>query len=262
MPPPLVAVPAARLAPGRIVGWTPGGVAVPTPYIEALWRAGARVVLIVPGDPGTPPPWDGLLLAGGGDIDPARYRAGAHPKVSGVDADRDELELGLARRALDAGTPLLAICRGVQVLNVATGGTLHPHLPDVEGLATHADAGLEPAHDVRARPDSLLATACGTRLAACPSQHHQGLDRLGQGLVATGWADDGLVEAVEVAGGGGWAVGVQWHPERAADVEPAQQALFDAFVAAAAARGAGTAGLGRAGTAWSGRAGGGAASGA
>jgi putative glutamine amidotransferase len=158
------------------------------------------------------------------------------------------LELGLARQVLDGGTTLLAICRGVQVLNVAAGGTLHPHLPDVEGLATHADAELEPSHAVRARPDSLLATACGTRLASCPSQHHQGLDRLGQGLVATGWADDGLVEAVEVAGGGAWAVGVQWHPERAAAADPAQQALFDAFVAAAA-RAAGTAGAGGAGTA-------------
>src|SRR5436853_5789056 len=111
--PPLVAIPAGRLAPGRIEGWRPGGVAVPTPYLEALWRAGARVVLIPPGDPGPPPPCDGVLLAGGGDVEPARYRGSEHARVSGVDGERDALELALARHALEAGTPVLAICRGV-----------------------------------------------------------------------------------------------------------------------------------------------------
>jgi len=234
VPPPLVAIPAYHLPAGRITRWRPGGVAVPMPYLESLWRAGARVVLLAPGDPGPPPSSDALLLVGGGDVDPARYGGAAHAEVSGVDAERDELELALAREALEAGTPTLAICRGVQVLNVACGGTLHPHIPDVDGLSTHGDEELEPVHDVVARAGSRLALACGERVRSCPSQHHQGLDGLGAGLAATGWAEDGLVEAVEAEGGGSWVVGVQWHPERSAAADPAQQALFDAFVAAAA----------------------------
>jgi len=233
--PPLIAIPGYRLPAGRVGRWISGAVAVPIPYVEALWRAGARVVVLPPGDPGPPPPCDALLLVGGGDVDPVRYGGASHPRVSGVDPERDELELALARQALDTGTPLLAICRGVQVLNVARGGSLHAHLPDLEGLGVHGNEQGEPVHEVVARPGSRLARSCGEQVGSCPSQHHQGLDRVGEGLVATGWTEDGLVEAVEAEDAGAWVLGVQWHPERAAAGDPTHQAVFDAFVAAAAA---------------------------
>jgi putative glutamine amidotransferase len=239
---PLVAIPAYHLAAGRVSGWTDAGIAVPEQYMAAVSRAGGRPVVLAASDPAPATeilaPFDGLLLIGGGDVEPHRYGNQPHP-TEYLEPHRDELELSLAKEALDAGLPMLAVCRGLQVLNVALGGSLHQHLPDMASMAQHGEApkGDPVDHPVRVAPGTALAEACGTTLDACNSQHHQGIDRLGEGLVAVGWSDDGLVEAVEADGDHrGWMIGVQWHPERTAAADPCQQALFDALAEKARSR--------------------------
>lgn len=234
-PQPLVAIPAYHLRTGRVSGWVTGGYAVPDRYVSALRQAGLRPV-VLPGRDQSPPaevlaPFAGLLLAGGGDVDPSRYGAPAHPAIYGVDPQRDDFETELLATAHAQALPLLAVCRGMQVLNVARGGTLEPHLPDRLG-PVHGDpsAGRSAAHPVRIAPGSRLALAVGAeRLERCTSHHHQGVDRLGSGLSPVSWSDDGVVEALEPVDGDGWAVAVQWHPEATAEDDPSQQALFDAF---------------------------------
>lgn len=231
---PLIAVPSQRLAAGRVEHWDTGAFAVPEPYVAAIRRAGARpAILTAPDDADASEilaPFDGLLLLGGGDVEPSRYGGPAHGEVYGVEPDRDELEIRLLREADRLGMPALCICRGIQVLNVAFGGSLLVHLPDVPGLGEHRGAsyGQAVTHQVKLQPGSRVALATGAEVLACSSHHHQGLDGLGEGLVAVGWSEDGLVEAVERERG--WIVGVQWHPEETADRDPAQQALFDALV--------------------------------
>jgi putative glutamine amidotransferase len=238
---PLVVIPAPHLASGRVLGWSAGGYALPDRYVAALHRAGARSVLLPPTSASPPEealaPFSGLLLAGGGDIDPACYGGRHHPEVYGTHAERDEAELALAAAALERGLPVLAICRGLQVLNVAAGGTLHPHLPDVDGMQLHGHpvTGESIYHDVNVAPGTRLAEASRCDVLCCTSHHHQGIDRLGDGLVATAWSDDGLVEGIEAEGGEAWVVGVQWHPEMTAADDPCQQALFDGFAVQARA---------------------------
>lgn len=243
---PLVAVVARRLQAGRITNWRHDAFAAQDSYVSALQRAGARPALLAANDPAPPEevlaPFDGLLLMGGGDIDPARYGADRHPRVYGVDPDRDTIELALVRRAVATGLPLFAICRGAQVVNVAFGGTLHQHLADLEGVAVHGEP-LRTApvpHSVKVAPGSLLADVLGDgEVESCTSLHHQGIDRLGDGLVPVAWAEDGLVEAVEPHPdllGPGWVAAVQWHPEETAGHDRVQQALFDRFAEAARAR--------------------------
>lgn len=233
MPNPSVGVVAYRLDPGRVQGRVHGAVAVPEPYLAALRRAGLEVVVLPPGgvEPGRHllAPLGGLVLIGGGDVEPRRYGASRHEKVYGEDPLRDELEIALVREARARDLPLLAICRGAQVVNVALGGTLHQHLPDLPGAALHGDpmTGGGVSHEVRVAEGSRLFAATGRSSLTCWSHHHQGLDRLGEGLVAVGWSPDGLVEAVESEDG--WLLGVQWHPEETADRDPHQQALFDAL---------------------------------
>jgi putative glutamine amidotransferase len=232
---PLVAMPAGRMDGSRIEGWGPDAYLVAEPYVAALRRAGVRPVILA-GPESDPPeevlaPFAGLLLAGGGDLDPGLYSPRHDERVYGVDGDRDALELALARTALDQGLPTLAICRGMQVVNVVRGGSLHQHLPDPLGRGAHGDptSGVLVTHGVEVAAESRLAAATDTtRLAACTSVHHQGVDRLGEGLAAVGWSDDGLVEALEPTEGG-WLVAVQWHPEITAATDPVQQCLFDAF---------------------------------
>ncbi|MGI8685455.1 MAG: gamma-glutamyl-gamma-aminobutyrate hydrolase family protein [Acidimicrobiales bacterium] len=234
---PLIAIPTYHLPAGRVVDWARGGYAVPEGYVSSVDRAGLRPVLLPPasgiGADELLAPFDGLLLAGGGDVDPARYGGGEpHPAVYGVDPVRDEAELGLALAALEAGIPLFAICRGMQVLNVALGGTLHQHLPDLSGLDLHGHPTGQSSvlHDVKVPDGSRLAAACGRAVLRCTSHHHQGVDRLADGLVAVAWSGDGLVEAVELADPGRpWVVGVQWHPEMTSADDPGQQAIFDGF---------------------------------
>lgn len=228
---PLVGVIAYSLAPGRVDGWGTGAAAVPSPYLDAVRRAGARPVLISAPDEGsaeeTLGPFDGLVLVGGGDVDPARYGQAQHPQVYGVDRDRDALEIRLVMEADRRGMPVLGICRGLQVVNVAFGGTLHQHLPEVPGLDRHRLAPVGVMHEVKVAESSRLHEACGQATVEATSWHHQGIDRLGDGLVPVAWSGDGLVEAIERPDG--WVVAVQWHPEETAATDPTQQALFEAF---------------------------------
>jgi putative glutamine amidotransferase len=241
---PLVAVAAARLSPGRVAGWSDGAEATPWQYLDGLRRAGLIPVVVAPAGGDEPAEimavFAGLVLTGGADVEPHRYGAEAHPSVYGLDAERDEREISLARHCVDAGVPLLAICRGIQVLNVALGGTLEQHLPDRGLPVAHGrPAGdAEPAvHPVGVVAGSRLAKACGGAdvLEGCVSIHHQAVDRLAPGLVATGHSADGVVEAAETPAGAPWCLAVQWHPERSAASDPAQQAVFDAFAGAVTA---------------------------
>ena len=191
-------------------------------YVDAVQDA-RGVALMLPPDPMAHDEPDalldclhGLVLAGGADIDPARYRARRHPSTAGMTPERDATEIPLARRALERDLPVLGICRGMQLLNVARGGTLIQHLPDDLGHCDHRRrlGSFDNAdHDVRLAPGSLAAEACGELVHTTKSHHHQAVDRLGDGVVATGWSVlDDLVEAIEVPGSR-WALGVQWHPE-------------------------------------------------
>jgi putative glutamine amidotransferase len=178
---------------------------------------------------------DALVLSGGGDIDPAAYGAARDPATGPASTDRDAAELELFRRALADGVPVLAICRGLQVVTVALGGTLHQHLPDLVGHDGHSpDPGGYGRHQVSVAPGSRLAGLLGRTETTVPTHHHQAIDRLGAGLVAVAWTDDGVIEAAEPAGSAGptsLLAAVQWHPEAGDD-----PSLFTALVAAARLR--------------------------
>jgi putative glutamine amidotransferase len=234
----LIAVPAYPVQPGRVEGWRDAGVAVPASYLEALRRAGGQEAVLMPVEIGPIDAkeildlFDGLLLLGGPDLDPLTYGAEPDPHVYGVSIVRDIFELALMRDAIERGLPTLAICRGVQVLNVALGGTLDQHITDRPGLIAHGIPGVEGGaalHALEIEAGSRLATAMGTTAAECSSHHHQAVDRMGDRLRLTARAPDGVVEGIELDGEP-WIVGAQWHPEDTAGHDPAQQALFDAFV--------------------------------
>jgi putative glutamine amidotransferase len=175
---------------------------------------------------------DGLVLSGGGDVDPARYGEQAVPELGRVNGARDEWELALVRAALVADVPVLAICRGCQVLTVATGGSLVQHLPAVSALDHDVpDREHEAVHDVRLEAGSALARIVGVDVVGVNSMHHQAAARLGDGLRAVGWSPDDVVEAVEVPDRP--VMGVQWHPEHMVDAAP-HRALFAWLVAEAA----------------------------
>ena len=175
--------------------------------------------------------FDGLLLIGGGDLDPVTYGQPREQEVYGVIARRDGFELQLVRSAITRAMPTLAICRGHQVLNVALGGTLHQHIvPADVPHGVPGVAGGSIGHSVRIQDGSRLATALGATVAEISSQHHQAVDKLGDDLEAVAWADDGVIEGIELTGPDRWVIGVQWHPEDTAGTDPVQQRLFDAFV--------------------------------
>ncbi len=206
-------------------------------YIDAVRRAGGMPVLLPPGEPRALEllgRLDGLVLAGGGDIDPAIYGGSPHETIYMVDADRDRTELALARRAVEAKLPTLGICRGSQVLNVALGGSLIEHLPDVVGeKVLHRTADRQPTrHGVAIDGASRLARILGTQSLEPASWHHQAVRRLAPGLEVVARAADGVVEAFELPSHP-WLVAVQWHPELRAAEDPAEQRLFDAFIQAA-----------------------------
>lgn len=171
----------------------------------------------------------GLVLTGGEDVEPARYGATPHPKLEEPDPARDAAELALIAAARERRLPILAICRGIQILNVALGGTLYQDLAS-ERPGPIAHTGDDVRHTVRIEPGSLLERTLGTRTATVNSRHHQAIRDLAPGLRAVSWAEDGLIEAVEPADPGApWMLAVQWHPE---DLN--ERALFDGFARAVA----------------------------
>lgn len=233
--PPVIGI-CAAMEPARWAVWELPAALAPMNYVEQVQRAGG-VALLIPPDPALaerPDPVldriDGLLLIGGPDVEAARYGAEAHPLAEPPVPLRDAVEIALAKGAAARGIPVLGICRGMQVLNVAAGGTLRQHLPDELGHTEHrrtvgALDGNE--HEVELEPGSRAAEAAGGPEARVVSHHHQGVERLGVGLRATGRAaGDGVVEAIE-ADGAAWLVGVQGHPE-ADPGSPVIAALVDA----------------------------------
>lgn len=202
--------------------------------IEAVWRAGGEPASIHPADSAPDDVaarlarFDGVLLPGGGDLAPHRYGAtDTHTSVYDVDDLQDAFDLEVARQTLDLGLPMLAVCRGLQVVNVALGGTLEQDMggPDLE----HRHV----VHPVAIQRDTLLEQATGVAKTEASCYHHQRVDRPGAGLAVTARAADGTVEGLELPGLHGWFTAVQWHPEDTAHEDPVQQGLFDALVRAA-----------------------------
>jgi putative glutamine amidotransferase len=207
--------------------WDQPAAVIPLAYVRAIESAGGRPLLIPPSDDGiaeTLDVVDGILFSGGSDMDPAVYGAEPHPETTGVRPDRDRGELALLTAALERDMPVLAVCRGSQVLNVALGGDLVQHLPDVVGDEKHKHTpGVFADHDVDLMEGTRVAALLGDR-APVKSHHHQGFGRLGDGLVEAARADDGTLEALEEPSKR-FAVGVLWHPEEGEDA-----ALFQALV--------------------------------
>jgi gamma-glutamyl-gamma-aminobutyrate hydrolase PuuD len=211
--------------------WDSDAVVLPRTYVTSVTGAGGAAVVLppVPGIELVVPRLDGLVLSGGSDIDPARYGAARDAHAQPPVHDRDDAEAALLTAALDAGVPVLGICRGMQIINVCRGGSLLQHLPAVVG---HTDHSPSPAgfgrHEVRVEAGSRLAHLLGrSGPVVVPTNHHQAVERVGRGLVATAWATDGTIEAVEDPRAA-FLVGVQWHPEAGDD-----HAIFAALVAAA-----------------------------
>ena len=211
--------------------WHETAALLPYSYVSAVSRSGGTPVLLPPS--GSSPArvialLDGLVLTGGPDVEPALYGESPHPETDRPRRDRDAWEIALCRQALEAGLPLLAVCRGAQVLNVALGGTLHQHLPEIVGHDDHRRViGQTSPNLVRLDARSSVAAVLGV---SCTGRchHHQAIDRLGEGLEAVGFAEDGSVEAIEVKGSP-FALGVQWHPED----NPDDDRLFAALAASA-----------------------------
>ncbi|HEX6663629.1 MAG TPA: gamma-glutamyl-gamma-aminobutyrate hydrolase family protein, partial [Gaiellaceae bacterium] len=195
---------------------------------RAVEQAGARPLLVPPSEEGideTLDAVDGLVFSGGSDLDPELYGEEAHPETLGIHVQRDRAELGLLKAALDRDMPVLGICRGIQVLNVARGGVLHQHLPEIVGHEGHKHdpPGVFSDHEVEIEPETKLARILGAR-APVKSHHHQGLERLGDGWRVSAHAEDGAVEAIEDPSHR-FALGVLWHPEAGQD-----RKLFEALV--------------------------------
>jgi putative glutamine amidotransferase len=211
--------------------WVEEAALVPLSYVRAIERAGGRPLVIPPSEGAieeTLSVLDGILFSGGSDLDPALYDAEAHPETQGVHEARDRAEMALLGAALERDMPVLAVCRGSQVLNVARGGDLVQHLPEVLGHEEHKHTpGEYSDHDVTLKPDTRVGGILGDR-APVKSHHHQGFGRIGEGLREAGYAEDGTVEALEDPSKR-FAVGVLWHPEEGEDM-----ALFEALVQQAA----------------------------
>jgi putative glutamine amidotransferase len=207
--------------------WNLEAALVPYDYVRAVERAGGRAVLVPPDADGSEEvldALDGLVFSGGSDLSPELYGAEADPETKGTNPARDRGELALLTAALERDLPVLAICRGVEVLNVVRGGDIVQHLPDVVGNESHREVpGAFSDHPVSVDPSSQLGEVRG----AVKSSHHQGLGRIGTGLREVAWAEDGVVEAVEDPEKP-FLVGVLWHPEAGED-----QRLFDRLVEAA-----------------------------
>lgn len=207
-------------------------------YIDAVRRGGGIPMLLPPGEYRWQQFFEhlhGLVLTGGGDLDPKHYGGQDHDAIYMVDRERDTTELALGLAAVEHRLPTLGVCRGAQILNVALGGTLHEHLPDAVGeMVVHRAPPREPiAHSVKVQATSRLASIVEELEFSPMSWHHQGLREVAAGLEVVAVAADGAIEAIEMPDHP-WLIGVQWHPELTAADEPVQQRLFDALVEAAA----------------------------
>jgi putative glutamine amidotransferase len=210
--------------------------ALPAEYVDSVRRAGGIPVLLPPGEVAFArllDQLDGLILAGGGDLDPRHYDGEAHETIYMLDQERDVTELAMAQHVVDQEVPTLGICRGAQVVNVALGGTLIEHLPDEVGESIlHRLPPRNPsAHAVDIDPSSRLAKILQTSQIDSASWHHQAVREVADGLEVVALAADGTIEAIEMQQHP-WLVTVQWHPELTAADDPVQQRLFDAFVEA------------------------------
>jgi gamma-glutamyl-gamma-aminobutyrate hydrolase PuuD len=227
---PLVGI-TTYVTPARFGAWDAEAALVPGDYVRAVERAGGRPLLVPPSEHGvdeTLDAIDGLIFSGGSDLDPKLYGQDPHPETYGVVAERDRAELALLSAALERDLPVLAICRGSQVLNVALGGDLVQHLPDLVGHEEHKHTpGVFADHHVELEEGTRLASLLGDR-APVKSHHHQGFGRLGSGLRPAAHAEDGAVEAIEDPVRR-FALGVLWHPEAGEDMK-----LFEALVEEAA----------------------------
>jgi gamma-glutamyl-gamma-aminobutyrate hydrolase PuuD len=210
--------------------WRLPAALIPLDYVDAVERAGGRALLVPPSEDGveeTLDALDGIVFSGGADLDPAIYAAEPHSETDEPQARRDAAEMALLSAALERDVPTLAVCRGLQLLNVARGGDLVQHLPERVGHDEHKQvAGTFSEHAVDVKAESRLASLVGVG-GYVTSHHHQALGRVGEGLVETAWAADGTVEGVEDPTRR-FAIGVQWHPEAGED-----PALFEALVAEA-----------------------------
>jgi len=219
------------LTPAAWGAWQLDAALVPADYVRGVVRAGGTPLLVPPGADieRTLEVVDALVFTGGSDVDPELYGADVHPETAGVIRERDDFELELMRAALERDVPMLAICRGSQILNVARGGDLEQHVPDRIGNELHREVpGVFSDHDVEVDPETRLGSIVGAS-ADVKSHHHQGFGRIGEGLRVSARAGDGTVEALEDPSGR-FTVGVLWHPEAGDDL-----ALFEALVAEAAA---------------------------
>src|SRR4051794_3183240 len=224
MPRPLIGV-CAAVEPASFGVWKDEpATLLPLSYSRAIHGAGAMMAMLPPDRRAAEDPdelldrIDALVLGGGADIDPESQGVEAHPETIGTNPDRDRFEIALGLAALKRGMPLLGVCRGMQVLNVACGGTLDQHIPERLGHDVHRPVpGSWAEHEVRVKAGSLAAQAAGPDPLTVPSHHHQGVDRVADGLTASAWAtDDESVEAIESADGA-FALGVLWHPEEDAE---------------------------------------------
>jgi putative glutamine amidotransferase len=207
--------------------WVEPSAVVPLAYVHAVERAGGRPLVVPPSQEAieeTLGVLDGIIFSGGSDLHPELYDADPHPETTDVREERDRAELALLSAALEQDMPVLAVCRGSQVLNVARGGDLVQHLPEVVGHERHKHKpGEFSDHEVRLDVETRVGALLGAR-APVKSHHHQGFGRIGDGLREAGWADDGTVEALEDPSKR-FVVGVLWHPEEGEDL-----ALFEALV--------------------------------
>lgn len=215
---------------------------VPATIVRALHRAGGREAVLLPHPieetdaEALVARFDGVMVIGGPDVDPLLYGERPRPETYGVDPERDMFEIALIHAARTLRMPLFAICRGIQIVNVAFGGSLDQHILGRPGIKEHGTPGSTnwTLHPVRIEQGSLAERVLDTQTALASCHHHQALSRLGDGLRATGWAEDGIVEVVEAAEG--WLLAVQWHPEDTAADDTVQQRLFDQLVQEASAR--------------------------
>ncbi|GAA1538388.1 gamma-glutamyl-gamma-aminobutyrate hydrolase family protein [Brevibacterium picturae] len=219
---------------GQFGVWDRDAAFLPSVYVTAVTRAGGRVVLLPPEDPWTlneVAELDGIILTGGDDVDPALYDAEAHPRTQVPNTRRDIFETTLYRHARAANVPVFAICRGAQIVNTVHGGTLHQHLPDLEGYGAHEaqkkDEFAEVA--VRTAPDTAVSGLIGTGTTV-RCHHHQAINNLGEGMIVSARSEDGCIEAFETPDGS--MLAVQWHPEETLE----DLRLFTSLVAAAAQR--------------------------